>query len=37
MSDNPYKNIKLSSKLSTYFKDTQDLGARELSDCVEGS
>jgi hypothetical protein len=37
MSDNPYKNKKLTSQSSTYFKDTQDSGARGLSDCVEGS
>jgi hypothetical protein len=45
MSDNPDRNMKNEtscSQLRTYFKDTRDLGAREirargLSDCVGDS
>jgi hypothetical protein len=31
------KNDKFCSQLSTYFKNTWDLGARGLSECIEGS
>jgi hypothetical protein len=34
--DQSMKNEKISSQLSTYFKDTWSLGARGLSVCVEG-